>query len=169
MLEINFLTESNLENYSNSVEEYNKIWAEDGSRIFSAWEKATNLKFKETFINAVVADLRSSSHPLTLRYDYELDRKKSVLVHELGHRILYKRINGMRSVDSTGHHKLLNLVLPDVLMDLYGDDFLLKTIEFEKQLSQVYKDAWNWSLDFTKEERTSLFEKVMAGDISLIK
>ena len=75
MLKINFYPESNLKDFTEAVKVFQQIWVEDGEKITQKWEEVTGLKFIETEINAVVADLKSCSHPLTLRYSNELDIK----------------------------------------------------------------------------------------------
>lgn len=89
MLTINFYSDSDSKDFESATKEYEQIWKEDGARIVSVWEKSTNLKFVETYVNAIVFHHISRSHPLSLRYDIPFERKKSVLVHELGHRILF--------------------------------------------------------------------------------
>lgn len=167
-MQIKFYPESDLVDLGSAVQEYQNIWDEDGQRIVQVWEKITNLKFKETFINASVSDQISGSHPLNLRYNVASNNKKSILVHELGHRILYRRVDGMKKVDSIARHKFLYFVLHDVFLELYGEDFLKEAIEFEGTLSEKYKVAWDFVLKYSKEERFELFKKVLEGDLSII-
>lgn len=168
MLNINFYPDSDLGDYTQAINEYEEIWRIDGKKICDQWEKITNLSFKESTINAIVANLRSGSHPLTLRSDITVDQKKIILIHELGHRILYKRVNGMKSVDSFGHHKFLYLVLCDVFEDLFGKEFLLKAIEYDNTLPDLYANSWKWALAYSKEERLNLFNRILNGDLSII-
>lgn len=141
----------------------------DGEKIINKWEKITGLKFIETEINAIVADLKSCSHPLTLRYNNDLDIKKSTLVHELGHRILYKRKSSTTNKTTLERHKFLFLVLYDVFIELYGKEFTNKIIAWDSQLGKgkgqsIYEDSWNWALQYkTKNERQKIFKDILSG------
>lgn len=127
------------------------------------WEEVTGLKFKETEIEATVADRRGMSHPLTLRYNPEADFKKSDLAHELGHILLYKRTKYSPENPSLERHKILDLAFYDVLRELYADEFVAKVVSKESQYP-LYADAWNWALQFkTKEERQEIFKKALAN------
>jgi hypothetical protein len=166
MLRINFYPDSDLQDFSRDISEYQNIWETDGELIVKVWEKLTKFIFKETFINAILIDRISHSHPLSLRYNYPINQKKSVLVHELGHRILHGRVILKIKRDTVLNHKHLYLKLYDVFLELYGEEFTKEAIAFDNQLSLDYKKAWDWVLQFTKEERQIRFEKVVNGDIS---
>ena len=110
----------------------------------------------------------SASHPLSLRYNLLPDGKKETLTHELGHRILYKRVPGMGKLSSLDRHKFMNLIFYDVLRDIFGED-TVRLIEWEeKRLDTKYKEAWEWALSFNDEERKDRFNKILAGDLSLL-
>lgn len=169
MLKISFYPESDIEDFKQAVSEYENIWNQDGERIIKSWEEHTGLKFRESFINAVIGGTRSHSHPLHFRYNYSANQKKAALIHELGHRILYKLIPGMGRASGLEHHKLLDLVLGDVIKDVYGDDLLKETIEWEgSRLDKLYKEAWDWALSFNPEERKDRFKKILSGDLTLL-
>jgi len=174
MLKINFYPESNLKDFTEAVKVFQQIWVEDGEKITQKWEEVTGLKFIETEINAVVADLKSCSHPLTLRYSNELDIKKSTLVHELGHRILYKRGSSAGDKTSFERHKFLFLALYDVFLELYGQEFTSKIIAWDSQLGKdkgqsMYEDAWQWALKYkTKEERQKVFKEILSGQYAFL-
>lgn len=166
MLKINFHPDSDLEDFHTGVAEYEKIWKEEGERITTAWTKITGLNFRENFINATVFHCRGYSHPLTLRHTLDLGRKKAVLVHELGHRLLYKLIK-MGAQSSLLRHKVLFLALYDVLVDLYGDEFAQETVAWDKELDKkfgnnIYSEAWDYALSFSPEERKREFLKSLA-------
>ncbi len=167
-LAINFYPESDLEDFAPSVSEYERIWNEDGERIIRALESHAGLQFRETVINAVVGDGISHSHPLFLRYSLSSADKRVTLVHELGHRLLYKRVPGMGTVSSLGHHKYLFLILGDVLGALYGKEYLAQTIARDNALAPKYKEAWAWANAFTETERQARFQRILAGNLTLL-
>jgi hypothetical protein len=169
MLSITFYPESDLRDYSEGVKEYENIWREDGEKIVKAWKRVTGLTFDETHINALIFEGISHSHPLSLRFDREFERKKSILVHELGHRLLYKKVKGGREATSLELHKLLFLVLYEVFTDLYGKDFADSAVEWDSNLPRPqYKEAWEWALNFSVEERKRKFQEILEGGYSLL-
>lgn len=156
---INFLPESDLSDFTQAISEYKEIWINDGEEIINNWEQITGLKFKEKTINACIFHGVSHSHPLSLKDSVNLDRKKSLLIHELGHRILFKEVN-QPDFSSLENHKTLFLVLYDVWAAMYGKDFADQAVEIEKMIPRdVYQTAWNWALTFSKEERVNEFKK----------
>lgn len=161
MLQINFRPENDLEDLNKAVQEYQRIWVEDGEKIVSKWEEITGLKFNEIEIDATVANRRGMSHPLTLRCNLETGFKKSDLIHELGHILLYKKIKYLPENPSLERHKVLDLVLYDVLRELYGDEFIASIITRESEYP-LYSEAWNWALQFkTKDERQNKFREAL--------
>lgn len=151
MVKIIFHEDSDIPDVALATQEYQKIWDTEGGKIVPAWENKTRLKFRETFINAIVLEGRGQSHPLCFRASLTLDAKKATLVHEMGHRILYKRIKAPE-FNSLENHKNLNLCLYDILAELYGKAFADLAVEDESKHA-LYKDAWDWALSFNKEER----------------
>ncbi len=163
MIKINFYPDSDLMDFSEALGEYKKIWEEDGEKIINEWESYTGFKFKETEINSVIFAGRSHSHPLSLRYSNTIDKKKATLVHELGHRLIVGNANRTGRPSSLDAHKELNLVLYDVSVNIYGEAFANEMIEIEKAFDDMYKEAWEWALQFSKEERLQKFKEIMLG------
>lgn len=159
MIKIKFYEDSNLVDVSLATEEYQKIWDEEGVKIVSAWEKITGLTFRETFINGVILEGRGQSHPLSLRASLSPEMKKATLVHEMGHRILFKKMK-LTVFNKVEVHKRLNLCLYDVLVDLYGKEFSDFVVQNESKVNE-YKEAWDWALSFTKEERHERFNELL--------
>jgi hypothetical protein len=156
MFKITFYPDSDVKDFSRGVEEYEKLWKLDGEKIILAWEKMTGLRFRELFINAVFSDGISHSHPLSLRYRDNHNRNKSILIHELGHRILSG--HGTKQGDSLYNRKFLFLVLYDLYVELYGEQFAKETVAWDSNLpGPEYKEAWDWALSLTKEERSQKF------------
>lgn len=158
-MKIIFHADSDFDALNEAVREYQQIWKSDGEKIVESWQKHTGFTFRETFINAIIFYGKSHSHPLSLRYNVDSERKKAILIHELGHRILYKRRKN--EGDSLERHKFLFLVLYDILTDLYGEEFTRKTIDLDNQLNELYKDAWEWVLRFSTEERKEKFQEMV--------
>lgn len=172
-MKIHFYPESDLEDYTQAVAFFNSFWNKEGNAIISKWQEITKLNFYEKEINAVVGNFKSQSHPFSLRFDTDADIKKATLVHELGHRILHKRVKGMRQKTSLERHMFLDLVLFDVLTELYGEEFTTKVIAWDSHLrkesgSSLYEEAWNWTLQFKdKESRQKVFFEILEGKIDL--
>jgi len=169
MLKINFLPDSDLEDFSDALKEYEAIWKVDSIKIVSALEEITKYDFKETFVNAIVSGNKESrSHPLSLYAKLQFEVKKMTLIHELGHRILLppRRLQFMDKKQyptSLENHKVLFLVLYDVYENIYGKEFADSAVKRDsEQLQGLYKEAWDFALSFkTKEERQAKFKEMM--------
>jgi hypothetical protein len=164
MLKINFLPESDLRDYSKILIEYEKLWKKEGKKIVETIEKVSKLKFKETEINAMVyfGSLPSRSRPLSLMVKDSTERRLSILIHELTHRVISgnsKQQKG-KAITSFEVHKMLDLILYDIWVRLYGKEFAEGAVGWEKEIpGKEYKKAWEWALSFTKEERETKFSK----------
>lgn len=158
-MKIRFRADSDAEDFSYAISEYETIWNEQGEKIVAAWEETTGLQFKETVVNAIVFSAGPShSHPLSLRANLEFEQKQSVLVHELGHRLLYGRVE-QPDFSSLENHKTLFLVLFEVLEKLYGRKFANRTVAWDKNLPRdTYRHAWEWERGLSKEERIEQFK-----------
>jgi hypothetical protein len=172
-MKLNFYPESDIDDYSGAVNFFEKFWKEDGDKIIQKWEEVTGLKFYESEISVAIGNFRSQSHPLSLRFDNEDDIKKATLVHELGHRILYKRVKGFGKKSSLISHKFLDLVLYDVLLELFEEDFTNKVINWDRTLGMengqsLYSEAWDFALQYkNKEERQKTFNDILEGKMEL--
>ena len=157
---INFKPDSNRQDFSQAVFEYEDIWNQYADKIVTTWEEVTGLTFKESEINALVYEGRSQSHPFLLRSNLDRERKATVLVHELGHRIVYKRQN-IPIFNSLESHKTLFLVLYEVFEKVFDTDVADRAVEWDcVHLSpDVYQAAWDWALSFPKEERIVKFKE----------
>jgi hypothetical protein len=173
MLKINFYPESDLNDYEEAVKFFEEFWRQDGEKITNKWEEISGFKFWETEINAVVGNFVSHSHPLSLNASKPDELKKVILVHELGHRLLIKRIKGKRLKAGEETHKFLYLLLKDVLVELYGDEAFQTAFDFDMKLSREfgkveYENAWKWVLQYeTKEERQKVFKQIIEGELEL--
>ncbi|MES2216067.1 MAG: hypothetical protein V4481_02115 [Patescibacteria group bacterium] len=158
-MKITFLPYSNELDYSQAIKEFEEIWATYGEKIIQGWENSTGFKYRETEMNALVYNGISHAPPLALRYNVELDRKKSTLVHELGHCLLNRRL---KATDTETVHKILFLPLFDLFKEIFGEQFLKETIEWDSKLHPKYKMAWEFAGSFqNKEERLGKFGEMI--------
>lgn len=144
---------------------YRTIWDKDGERIIKAFEKRTCLPFAEPQISAVVAEAVSNSggprHPMRLRASYFYGVKQATLVHELGHRHLWQLAERLEGLDA---HRTLYLVLDRVWADVWGEKFAQERIRHESNwhASYNYAAAWAWARSLKPEERTQLWNRLLA-------
>ncbi len=170
MLKINFYPESDNPEFEKASKEYAKLWEEEGAGIQKTIENISGLRFKEKNINALVFDNVSYSVPLQLTASITLERKRGALVHELCHRIVVGnkiKVKSGKSYNSwiLAIHKHIDLILYDIWVDLYGENFAKREIKYEISLwdgkgISPYKVAWDWALSMTKEERAREFKKI---------
>lgn len=168
---INFYPEQNNPIFEKAAREYAKIWEKEGDKILVAIEKISKLKFKERVINALTYGEISYSVPLQLESDISTKHKRGTLIHELCHRLVvgndirldigYEDKNWNLEV-----HKHVDLIMYDIFIELYREDFANKEIEYEISLwpgkdISPYKLAWDWALSMTKEERQKEFKKYL--------
>ena len=123
------------------------------------------MPFPESAVAALVGDDVSHSggpeHPMGLRASYDLDVKRSTLVHELGHRHLWQLVERLDDVDG---HKTLYLVLDRVWADVWGTEFAAARVRGEAswRASYDYAAAWHWASNLTADERSRLWNKLLA-------
>ena len=164
MLQINFCPESDKKEYIIAAREYTNIWKRNQKKIITLIEKYSNLTFKTTIINATTYEGISYSSPMRLRSSYSKNQKLAVLVHELLHRLLIDNnfwFNKDLNIRTLEIHKLIYLILFDIWCDLLGNGAALK--EKEREIgygNRVYKEAWEWALAFSKEQRTIEFKQM---------
>lgn len=169
MLSINFYPESDNSVFEKASGEYAKLWEEEGLKIQNTIENISGLKFKEKFINALVFDDVSYSVPLQLTANITLERKRGALVHELCHRLVIGNNIEVKSGKNYNSwifaiHKHIDLILYDVWVTLYGENFAKREIKYEISLwtgkgVSPYKIAWDFVLSLNKNERAKEFEK----------
>ena len=166
MLKLTFYPESDQPEFIEAAQQYQKIWDKDGRKIAKTMEKMSKLKFVEKFINTLVFEGISSSHPLRLRASYPDGVKKATLIHELGHRLISgNELNAApdgRKLDNLASHQLLNLILYDVWVDLYGEKFAEENVRVESERVPFYEEAWKWALSFDKGSRIKKFGDLIA-------
>ncbi len=158
MLNISFVGEEK-NTFDQAVQEYQSIWREGGERIIQEIEKVSGLAFKTAASVAAVYEGRSQSHPLRLRASLSIDEKQATLVHELCHVLIADNRNPLEKFDSLENHKELNLILYDIWSELWGADFADQAVKKERIYNALYSTAWDWALGFSKEERSTLFQK----------
>ena len=161
---ITFVPES--DSFAVAAREYERIWAADGARIVRAMEAASGLRFvspdyADTAISAIVLEQASSSGfrdvPMRLRASYPADTKRSILVHELGHRLmagLFRR--------EEEQHGWLFLWLYDAWVALYGREFADAQAAVEKRRGGPYPAAWDAALALFPAERAARWRALVA-------
>lgn len=152
--------------YSDSANQYKEIWSQDGQIIIQKMEEITKLHFPESYIEVDIVNGPSYSGTLNnkqkmkLRYSYNLGHKKASLVHEL----LHRHLSGNRiSTLGRDSHYVLDLVLYDIWIEIYGKELADKAVEIESNYKGPladYKDAWAEALSLSKEERQQKFELI---------
>jgi hypothetical protein len=151
--------------HESAARSYRTIWAQDGARIVAALEARTCMRFPESAVAALVGDDVSHSggpaHPMGLRASYELDVKRATLVHELGHRHLWQLTQRLDQLDG---HKTLYLVLDRVWADVWGQPFAAERVRGESswRASYDYAAAWSWAHRLTIDERSRLWNRLLA-------
>lgn len=85
-------------------------------------------------------------------------------MHELCHRIAKGnklRLENDEDPKLLSAHKVIFLVLYDILAVLYGEDLAEYNKELESGYSEEYKQAWEWALSVNKEERQDRFQQLI--------
>jgi hypothetical protein len=162
-MKINFLPESDDPKLIAAAKEYTDIWQKEGKKIIKTIEDITKLSFKEKEINSLIFEGMSHSHPMCLRASYDIETKKGTLVHELCHRLLVGnkvRLPMRQEPQVLLAHRVVDLVLYDILVELYGEEFAKKNIEVESTRSREYAQAWQWAMSMSKEERQDQFKEL---------
>jgi hypothetical protein len=151
--------------HERAAQSYRSIWEQDGTRIITALEARTCLKFSEPAVAALIDDAVSHSggpeHPMGLRATYDLDVKRATLVHELGHRHLWQLTQRLDDVDG---HQTLYLVLDRVWADVWGEEFAHHGVRTESswRASYDYAAAWAWAQAMTADERSRLWNRLLS-------
>ncbi|MGI9259057.1 MAG: hypothetical protein ACR2QQ_09485 [Gammaproteobacteria bacterium] len=141
---------------------YREIWNQHGQDIIDVLEARTCLPFDEPLVEAIVTEDTSNSggpeHPMTLRASYVREVKQSTLVHELGHRHLWKLEQRLDEVDG---HMTLFLILDRVWADIWGADFAEEAVGNEIGWHRRYAEAWTWARSLTDDERARLWTELL--------
>lgn len=164
-MKISFKSDVNDPALNESRDDYERYWERDGVRTIAVMEKVSGLRFKAKHLKAtIIRGTVSHSEPLQLvsQHPRLLGR---TLTHELGHILLDdNKIEVVVPKDgnlSFGNHKLLDLILFDIWVELEGKEIALRRLEFEKRVNrEYYSRAWDWALSMGKDERQKLFSKI---------
>ena len=149
--------------FERATAEYDALWKAEGSRIVEAMERVSGLPFAERDIRGIVFEGVSNSGfretPMRMRASYPPEIKKGTLIHELGHRLLSERVLATKDVDE---HRKLFLVLYDVWVALYGQEFADRNVVVESGRKGIYDydAAWKWALSMTPQERAARFKSL---------
>ena len=161
---INFEPLLNEKELVDATREYEKIWQEESKKIIEAFEKVGRLKFLENEIKVIVYEGISrsgmnESDPMRLRASYSSDIKKATLIHELGHRFLFRFDNKKQNFDD---HQILFLILYDIWTELYGREYADHQVLIESARKGVYdyEKTWKWAIDLGKKKRAKMFKQI---------
>ena len=123
------------ESFDPATKEYREIWAAEASRIVTAMERATGLRFEPGPIRAVIYEGPSFSgfgeRPMQLRASYLPATKRATLVHELGHRLMGELVPA--DVD---HHSIIFLFVYDVWVELWGQPFADEQVTMRERVQE---------------------------------
>lgn len=163
MVRINFYPESAKPEYIKAASEYKEIWEKEGKAIVDSIRKYTGLELSKKTVNAVIADNVSQSVPMVLEFGLNGNEKKCTLIHELIHRLMVDNnfwITGKLPFTELVH-RVLDVVLYDILTDLYGEEVARENVKHEISYGDKnYKKAWNWAMSLSKEGRKKEFGKM---------
>jgi hypothetical protein len=158
-LQINFT--ASRESFDPATREYREIWAAESSRIVTAMERATGLRFEPGPIRAVIYEGPSFSgfreRPMQLRASYSPATKRATLVHELGHRLMGDLVPA--GVD---HHSIIFLFVYDVWVELWGQTFADEQVTIERARTGSlanYDKLWTEALALSAAERALRFKR----------
>lgn len=164
MLNISFKADQDYPEIQASAEHYRKLWEELGPTVERVARQVTGLEFQTKQIEAVVYDGVSQSHPLKLQATTNHQRSRGDLVHELMHILLTDNNIHSDVIDDPNHtrraHKLLDLILFDIYVGVFGREFARDQVALERSQSPDYEQAWDWALAMGPAERKAKFEKL---------
>jgi len=163
-LVINFEPLSSEKELFDATLEYTEIWKSESEKIIAMFEKVSGSKFTEKEIKVFVYEGisrsgRSEDDPMRLRASYSADVKKATLIHELGHRFLFRFENQQHGLDA---HQILFLILYDIWTELYGQEFADKQVAIESARKGIYdyEKTWKWALALGRKDREKMFRKI---------
>lgn len=147
---------------------YQKFWQENRGNIIASFRKHTDLDFTQKRISVRIIDERTSRagnkhKPMELtRYREDESSAGANLLHELAHRLLIG--NGIDTNAKNWNyvcHQHIYLFLFDVWKDVLGEKPAKESLDRERTNTyDVYKNAWDWALNQTYEQRQQKLEKL---------
>lgn len=148
-------------------DEYERIWAEEGSRMVAVLERTAGLRFvypqyADTVIVVTVREAMSQSgfrerSGITMRASYTTATKRATLMHELGHRLMA----GLFRRSEPDEHDELFLFLYDAWIAMYGKAFADEQAAIERSRGGVYPAAWNSALALSPTERAAAWKRIV--------
>ena len=167
-MQIEFHPADDSEALVRAADEYRTIWDSDSVEILRAVRRNTGLEFAEDAVTATVHNGMSRSHPLQLRANQPKELKQATLVHELLHRLCVS--NNVQLIDDSesfilAGHKVIYLVLYDILSDIYGRKLAETARKTESTRNDEYRQAWDWALSHDKQQRLKMFKTLRSKNI----
>ncbi len=146
-----------------ATEEYRDIWVKEGSRIVTAMERMSGLRFEPGPIEVSIYEGTSyagerGGRPMFLRASYPPETKRGTLVHELAHRL---------AADvpfKADHHELIFLFVYDVWVDLWGQPFADNQVRIESLRKGLvdYERIWKTTLAQSAAQRARRLQEILA-------
>jgi len=152
--------------------EYEEIWLRDGIKIINALERLTGLTFPESeFPIAITETSRTyagtKGRPMLLSSEHE--NKEAVLMHELGHRILFDNEHVDPKINQEKNYQPIREALRRLLL---GKNYVPKAKNGEKLhphrlLDLFLYDAWTIVYGLEKANEFLELEKEYGGDVKI--
>lgn len=165
MVELIFISEDNLKRQQVAAEVYRWLWQTYGERIITAYEKVAGFNFPANNLKAIIHNKTSQSHPLKFQAHEGEREKLGDMMHELGHIVIVdgptRRFDFPGDNSDVRAHKVLDLILYDVMVMVMGKEFANWEVEREKKFSPSYLAAWSWALAMSREDRQNIFTSLL--------
>ena len=157
--------------YNMHTIEYKIIWDNEGERIKNSFLKVLHIPFKEKIIKLLINEGKDNSNYSgvseddTMNFRYNNRCKIGTFLHELSHRIvmeysLFDIAKEMYKIDDI--HKLIDLFLYDVIVQLYGKEAADLRVLYESNFEEkIYSESWNYALSFSYEERQRMLKEIV--------
>jgi len=158
-MNLKFKLESSDNEIKQATKEYQEIWDKDGQNIISTIERVSGLSFPKEDINVTIKEKPSRVEygQITLRASYPYNIKKSTLVHELIHILIPNKI--IKEFDEP--HNVIYLILFDIWQEIFGKEYAIKSVNFERSLSPRYDKCWSNVLKLSNRQRIIKFKSII--------
>lgn len=148
---------------------YEDIWKQDGIQIVSLFKSYTGLEFQQNTIDVIIHIGQSwsgmASKPMRLNArNMTLSEKRSALIHELAHRLLFG--NGLFAPEENnddGDEINVYLFQGDVLRDLYGNEAYNSWASLDSNIhTEDHLRPLRYVLSLTSSQRKKQIKDIIA-------